>query len=50
MLALVLTKAGLDCRFFAENGEEAVQRVSENIDRFDLIFMDNTMPIMVDNI
>lgn len=31
----------------AENGREAVDLVKENVGRFDMIFMDNTMPVMV---
>lgn len=48
LLALLLNKKGLKSVSFAEDGQAAVQAVQQaaSLDAFDLIFMDNTMPVM----
>jgi CheY-like chemotaxis protein len=48
LLALLLNKKGLLSITFAENGQIAIQIIQEQgLDKFDIIFMDNTMPVMV---
>ena len=46
MLAMVLSKKNIKCSF-AEDGLKGVEAVRANPGRFDIIFMDNTMPVMV---
>lgn len=48
LLALLLNKRGLKSVTFAEDGQAAIEAVeSAGVDFFDIIFMDNTMPVMV---
>ncbi|RYH23061.1 response regulator [archaeon] len=47
LLALLLIKKGMTVKF-AENGKVCLETVqSQGLDFFDIIFMDNTMPVMV---
>ena len=43
---MVLSKRGIESEF-AEDGQQGVDCIRENEGKFDMIFMDNTMPIMV---
>ena len=43
---MLLRKRGYDS-VIAQNGQEAVEVVSQSPDDFDIIFMDNMMPNMV---
>jgi len=48
LLALLLKKRGLQSVTFAEDGRAAIEAVEAvGVDYFDIIFMDNTMPVMV---
>ena len=46
MMKSLLSKVGLSA-VTAENGQVAVDMISQNKDKFDLVFMDNHMPVMV---
>ena len=46
MLAMVLSKKNIKSAF-AEDGLKGVEAVRAHPDHFDIIFMDNTMPVMV---
>jgi CheY-like chemotaxis protein len=49
LLSLILSKRGISA-LTAEDGLECLDQVKElGIDYFDVIFMDNTMPKMVDS-
>ena len=49
MLKTLLSKVGVSS-FTAENGQVAVDMVLQDKDLFDIVFMDNQMPVMVPNI
>ena len=46
MLKILLSKIGVSS-FTAENGQVAVDMVLQDKDLFDVVFMDNQMPVMV---
>ena len=46
MLKMLLSKIGVSS-FTAENGQVAVDMVLQDKDLFDVVFMDNQMPVMV---
>ena len=46
MLKVLLSKMGVSA-FTAENGQVAVDIVSQDKEFFDIVFMDNMMPVMV---
>lgn len=45
LLGMLLAAEGIMC-FFAKDGAEALEMVRANVNLYDLIFMDNMMPIM----
>lgn len=48
LLALLLVKKGINVVDFAEDGEQAISEVlMKGVKYYDIIFLDNTMPIMV---
>ena len=48
LLALLLAKKGINFIDFAEDGEQAISEVlMKGVGYYDIIFLDNTMPIMV---
>lgn len=49
MLAMVLMGRGIACEI-AGNGQDAIDLVFRKGDTFDVIFMDQFMPVMVSNI
>ena len=46
MLSMLLKGVKCVCDS-AENGKAAVDKVAANLDKFEIIFMDYTMPVMV---
>ena len=46
MMKTLLSKIGISAAT-AENGQVAVDMIMEDKDKFDIVFMDNQMPVMV---